>query len=216
MPYTTLQVRACAFIAALTFMLPSLSADIVLDSGSFANTEASGGGFVVATSMFSLTSADIPDVLFEANFDIIDAGVEVVVNGTSLFTTGDDASNFGPQVFQPTAVQPDNIDFSFDPNDNGLPRLTVVSDSSGTVMTGAAFVNSTSTVPYIPLFNVANFTSLLQTGGNTIEIINHNNFQGATLNGDYRVKVVNAVPEPTSLSLCLIGSFFLMTRRRRQ
>ena len=218
MPHSPFRVSTCAciFFLALVSTVSSLQADICLSSGTFANSEPSGGGFTVATSNFSLTSAEISDATFEANFTLIDAGVEIIVNGISLFTTGDDASNFGPQVFMPTSVQPDNIDFSFSPNDNGFPRMTVVSDSSGTNLTGAPFVNSTGVVDYIPLFTVADFTSLLQAGENTITIVNHNSFEGANLVGDYSVKLVSAVPEPAAVSLCLIGGLCWMTRRRRQ
>lgn len=176
----------------------------------------SGGGFVVATSQITLTNAEIPDITFEANFSPIDAGIEIIVNGNSLFSTGDDLSNFGPQVFQPTPVQPDNIDFSFSPNDNDLPRLSVEFDSAGSSFSGAPFVNSTETVEYIPLFGVADFNKLLQPGKNTIEIVNLNSFQGATLGGDYTVKLVAAVPEPSATSLCLVTGLFWIKRRRRK
>ena len=216
---TTAQLRAFLvtfFLISIASSLP-LSADVCLDSGSFSRSEPSGTGFVVATSQFSLTSADIPDVTLETNFTVIDAGIEIIVNGVTLYSTGNDVSNFGPQVFVPTAVQPDNIDFSFSPNDNGLPRMTVVSDSSGSDFSGAAFVNSTTTVEYLPLFNVNNFTSLLTTGNNVIEIVNLNGFQGASLVGDYSVKVASsAIPEPTAFSFCLAGGLFLMSRRRRR
>ena len=207
--------RACACAVLLT--VAPLHADTILDTNSFAGMEASGGGFVVATSNFSVASADIPSITFDANFSQIDAGIEILVNGMSFFDTGDDVSNFGPQVFQVTAVQPDNIDFSFDPNDNGLPRLTVTSDSTGTVMTGAPFVNSTNVETYLPIFAVADFTSLLQPGENTIQIVNLNSFEGASLTGDYTVTQVMsvAVPEPTALSMLMLGGLIGMVRRRR-
>ena len=192
-------------------------ADIILDTGTFSNSEPSGGGFVVATSQFSLAAGDIPNIRFESNYDFVDAGVQINVNNMTLFSTGDDVSNFGPLVFASTPVQPNNIDFSFSPNDNGLPRLTVVSDSSGTAMSGAAFVNSTNTVDYIPLFSVADFTSLLQPGNNTIEIVNLNSYEGANLAGDFTVTLVEATPapEPTSLVGLMALAASLSLRRRR-
>ena len=77
-------------------------------------------------------------------------------------------------------------------------------------------VNSTETVEYIPLFGVADFNKLLQPGKNTIEIVNLNSFQGATLGGDYTVKLVAAVPEPSATSLCLVTGLFWIKRRRRK
>ena len=219
MSYSPL-LRTClsTLLIALATSFTSIHASIV-DSGTFSNTQASGNNIVVATSQFSLASGDIPNVTFDANFNLIDAGIEIRVNGTSFFNTGDDVSNFGPQVFQPTAVQPDNIDFSFDPNNNNLPRLTVDSDATGTAFTGTSFVNSSSTVNFIPLFNVANFNSLLQPGLNTIEIVNLNNFQGASLSGDYSVELpvaaVASIPEPSAFALCLAGGLFFLARRRR-
>ena len=140
---------ACAvvFLMGLTY---SLHADTILDANSFASSQPMGGGFVVATSNFNLSSGQIADVLFEADFTLIDAGIEIVVNNTVFFSTGDDVSNFGQQVFNPTADQPNNIDFSFSPNQNGLPRLTVSAAAAGTSFSGAAFVNSTAVVDYDP------------------------------------------------------------------
>ena len=138
-----------------------------------------------------------------------------------FFNTGDDVSNFGPQVFLPTAVQPDNIDFSFSPNDNGLPRLTIDAGPNGTDFTGAAFVNSTAEVDFIPLpdFAPANFTSLLTTGNNVIEIQNLNSFQGANLVGDFTVtlkqEAAAVVPEPASLLGLIALAGTICVRRRR-
>lgn len=210
----TVCAAVCAFLVSVALAFSPIHADII-DSGDFSRSEPSGSGFIVATSTFELDALEIPDICFEANFDLIDAGIEILVNGQSLFNTGDDVSNFGPQVFQPTAVQPDNIDFSFSPNDNNLPRLTVLHDAMGSDFSGAAFVNSTNTVDYIPLFNVSNFNSLLQAGTNTIEIINLNGFQGANLIGDYTVKSVAAVPEPSAIAVCMVAGLIMMKRRRR-
>ena len=210
----------CAVLITIASTHTPLSADLILDTNTFESSEPSGGGFIAATTqIFVLTSADIPNVTFDANFDIIDAGIEILVNGTSLFNTGDDLSNFGPQVFTPTAVQPNNIDFSFASNNNGLPRLIVESDSTGTTLSGSPFQNSTSTFEYLPIFSVQNFSSLLQVGDNQIEIVNLNSFQGANLDGDYTVTLVTpptAFPEPSSLSLCLAGAMLCLGRRRRR
>ena len=206
----------CAlFVTAAAATAAPLQASTILDINSFSRMEPSGGGFVVATSQFSLASGDIPNVIFEANFSVIDAGIQINVNGSTLFATGDDVSNFGPPVFQSTAVQPDNIDFSFSPNNSGLPRLTVLSDATGSDFSGAPFVASTSTEDYIPLFTVNDFTSLLQTGNNVIEIVNLNSFQGANLVGDYTVSLPTSAPEPSALVLVFAGCCVLASRRRR-
>jgi hypothetical protein len=214
---TSVRTFGYTVLLALALMVSPTRADTVLDFDSFSAMEPSGGGFVVATSNFSVAEADIPSITFDANFSLIDAGIEILVNGTALFNTGDDVSNFGPQVFQVTPVQPDNIDFSFNPNDNGLPRMTVASDSTGTVLTGAPFVNSTAVENYVPLFAIADFSSLLQPGDNTIEIVNLNNFEGASLAGDYAVTQVMtvAVPEPTVISVLMLGGLVCSVRRRR-
>ena len=218
MGLSSVQVRRfiCAlFVTGVVAAMNPLHANTILDIDSFSRMEPSGGGFVAATSQFSLASGDIPDVIFEANFSVIDAGIQINVNGSTLFTTGDDVSNFGPQVFQSTAVQPDNIDFSFTPNDNGLPRLTVRSDATGSEFRGAPFVASTSIEDFVPLFTVNDFTNLLQTGDNVIEIVNLNSFQGANLVGDFTVSLPAAVPEPSAIILVLAGGLGLATRRRR-
>jgi len=200
-------VCACVVLLSIVSTLAPIQADIVIDSNNFSSSQPSGGGFVVATTQsFSLTSADIADVTFEANFELIDAGIEILVNGVSLFDTGPDVSQFGPAVFSPN-----NLGIPFGPRGDGLPRLTVQSD----------FTSDTSTniIQYTPLFNVTDFASLLQVGNNQIEIVNQNNFQGANLSGDYTVKRVTeaaAVPEPSSI--VLLGLFGLAgaVRRRRK
>ena len=222
-------VCACAAFMTLICTVSTLQADIVLDSGAISTSELNAndaGGFLSASSSFTLVNSDIPNVQLETNFSLIDAGIEVIVNGTTLYSTGADLSNFGPAgLFVATPTQPDNIDFSFDPNANGLPRLTAVSDITGTSFSGTSFVNSTNTVDFIEDFDSfsqasspVDFTSLLQAGDNVIEIRNLNNFDGAQLAGDFtvtRIVAAQAVPEPSSLALCLAGSALLLARRRR-
>ena len=219
-----------------------LKADIALDSGNFdfmmpdANN---AGGFVVATSEFSLNSdADRLNTSFAANFFVIDAGIEIFVNGTRLFSTGNDVSHFGPRVFD-TGLgilegEDGNIENPFGtigPEGAPLSRLTVSSDSTGTSFSGIAFADPASpVVTFTPnpspngfnngadFTNISNFSNLLVVGNNTIEIVNLNNFQGANLAGDFTVTLIEAtaaVPEPTSLLglLALAGTMSLRRRR---
>ena len=207
--------RTCVVLLSIVSTLAPIQADIVIDSNNFSSSQPSGGGFVVATTQsFSLTSADIADVTFEANFELIDAGIEILVNGMSLFDTGPDVSQYGPAVFSPN-----NLGIPFGPRGDDLPRLTVQSDFTGTTFLAPASDTSTNIIQYTPLFNVTDFASLLQVGNNQIEIVNQNNFQGANLSGDYTVKRVTeaaAVPEPSSI--VLLGLFGLAgaVRRRRK
>jgi len=140
MLHTSHSVRACACAILITIVsnVASLHADTILDTNTFSSSQPSGGGFVVATTQnFSLTSAEIADTTFEANFDFIDAGIEILVNGISLFATGDDVSQFngGNQtVFTQTGAV--NLGIPFGPTGDGTPRLTVQSDSTGTQFLG--------------------------------------------------------------------------------
>lgn len=207
--------RCVQFIAALAlFCTSNASAAIVLDSGNIAGSSSSVGSQVVAVSMFNLTGAEIPRTQLAADFLLIDDGVEIIVNGTSLFAATE-LSQFGPQDFVVTPNQPNDINNPWLVNTNGLPRLSVFSDSSGTTMSGAVNTNSASTVPYLPLFAVSDFTSLLMVGANTIEFVNHNGFQTASIQGRYAVSVTPvAVPEPSSMGLGLVMLLSVFRRRR--
>lgn len=197
---------------------PVLSAATILDSGSIemvnfnANDTSLG---VVATSTFNLAPADIQKLSLELNFIGIDAGLEVFVNGASLFSTGFDVSQHRPANtgFEENINDP----FNLNGNTNGIPRLTVTADNTGTSFSGSEFLNSTAPITYTPTFTVANFQSLLVSGANTIQIANLNNFQGAALVGDYEVATVHpeTVPEPTSIALLGLGGLVLVTRRKR-
>lgn len=182
------------------------------------------GGVVIPTIMFNLTDADIPNVTFEVDFDLIDAGIEIFVNDNSLFTTGPDVSEFNganSEVFTGTGAT--NLGAPFGPRTDTAPRLIVNSDSTGTFFSGPNLA-PTDTLPdpapiinYTPGFAVNNFTSFLQAGTNEIEIVSLNNFQSAALAGSYSVGLQTAaVPEPSSLSLCLAGAMCCMARRRRR
>ena len=74
---------------------------------------------------------------------------------------------------------------------------------------------ASTVVPYVLTTAPANFTSLLVAGTNTIEIINHNGFQGAAIEGSYSVSVA-AVPEPCAATLLLASLAGIAMRRRRQ
>ena len=205
--------RAVLLLVLFAFLPLVSSASVVLDSGIISGTSANTGNFIVASSQFSLTAADIPNVELLANFDIIDDGVEIRVNGQSLFLA-QELSQFGPQDFQVTAVQPNDIENPWSANMNGLPRLTTISNLGGTTMNGSVTTGASQVVEYLPNFPVLDFTTLLEEGDNTIEFVSHNGAGGASLQGDFTV-TLNAVPEP---STALAGFAFLtaiMGRRRR-
>ena len=218
-------VQVLTYLFLITFFSGTTSADIVLDSGSISvpktNTTVPQLG---GTASFSLTADQIPDVELLANLFIVDAGVDVVVNGTSLFTQFNDISQFGPtDVFVGTGFPNGGVDFPFSANTNGLPRLTIESDSTGTTFSGAVSPDSTSTITFTPnpdtnVFAIQNFNSLLNVGNNTIEFFVLNGFGNAALDGEFVVELnttTAAVPEPGSASLLglfLVG--YLSTRRR--
>ena len=200
----------------------SLFGDIILDSGTISVMQDSGGGGVGGTSTFNLSGVNISDVELLANFGVVDAGVDIRINGTSLFPQFDDVSQFSSQVvFLDTGVTQGNgnIESPFGPNNNGLPRLTVNATSAGTTFSGGAFVNSSSTIDYTPNFAVQDFSSLLNSGDNTIEFIVLNSFQGANLQGDFTVTQIEttstSVPEPSVVGFGLLAFAGLFSRRRR-
>ena len=213
------RVQILTYLFLFTFFNSTASADIVLDSGAISVQEPSGGGFIGGISTFSLTTAEIPDVELLTNLFIVDAGVDIVVNGTSLFPQFIDVSQFGPDsVFLGTGVANGGIENPFGTNSNGLPRLTVASNSAGTIFSGAVTPTTNSTITYTPNFTVEDFNGLLVAGTNTIEFFVLNGFEGANLQGDFVVELnttTAAVPEPGSaglLGLLLVGC--LSTRRR--
>jgi len=226
------QVGAIASAALLTLAatLTPICADTILETDNFSFSQTTPdpapGGVAASTAPFSLTSADISNIMFEANFDFIDAGIEILVNGVSLFNTGPDVSQFNgasSTVFTQTGAT--NLGVPFGERSDLQPRLTVSSDSTGTIFSGPDLSlpddpnNPAPIINFTPGFTINDFTSLLQVGENQIQIVNLNNFQSANLGGDFTLTLVApaaSVPEPTALSLCLIGATCCLLRRRRR
>ena len=232
--HSSLKTRICiaASVMAIALMSSPLCADIV--TGSFSGPSMNTSGPVsILTIPFNV--ADPDDVTFEANFDIIDVGIQINVNGNQLFSTGINISQFnaaGVFLSDPATDINDgqfvNLGFPFNPLANGQPRLTVVSDSSGTSLSGnnqlassddGAPLGPITPVDFTTSFNIANFSDLLiPNGANTIEIVSLNDPDSrALLQGDFTVEALPAaVPEPSSLSLLLLGSMFWAKRRRQK
>ena len=98
------RVQILTYLFLFTFFSSTTSADIVsgdiLVPETNTTTRTLGGD-----ASFSLTAEEIPDVRLLANLFLVDAGVDVVINGTSLFTQFNDISEFGPtNVFVGTGV----------------------------------------------------------------------------------------------------------------
>ena len=197
-----------AIVFSLSLFQNLSVADIVVDQGTI--DVSTDGGF--ETSTFTLSALQIADTELFTDFFVIDDGVEIVVNGTSLFLSAD-TSHFGDQDFVPTAVQPNDIADPWTPNSNDLPRLTVLADSTGVEFSGSIDTTTTNIVDYQPIFSVANFNSLLVAGSNTIQFVNHNGSEAARLQGAFTV-TVRSVPEPTSLAV--LGAFPLVMALRRR
>ena len=213
----------CARVIFSVILLAALSSnsvgDTILDAGTVDVSAPSGGGFLGGTSTFTLSAADIPDVELFADFSIVDAGVEVRVNGTSLFPLFNDVSQFSPDVvFLDTGVTQGNgnIDNPFSPNSNSLPRLIITSNSDDTLFGGAATPGASSTIDYTPNFTSQDFSSLLLAGQNTIEFFVLNSFEGADLQGNYTVSLIaESVPEPSSVGFAFLALLVGMSRRYR-
>jgi len=173
-------------IALLSVSLQA--ATVVLDSNSFFSDNQSAPGIpggVIATSTFNLNAADIPNVSFESNLP----------SGTA----------FVEDLFNP---------FDRNGNVNNIPRLTVSSDATGTSFVGSTTTTASTATPLTPNFAVANFTSLLQSGSNTIEILNLNSFGGNGLGGSFEV-CLDSVPEPSSLVFLAVGFLGVLGSRKR-
>ena len=205
------------FIVSATFVTGHAVGDtIILDEGDISTTVQGAPG---GTATFSVTAAEIPDVELLADFLIVDAGVDIVVNGTSLFPQFADISNFGPvPVFSGTGeTQGGGVNFPFTPNMNGLPRLTVNSTSAGTTFSGATFPGDTQITTYTPEFTVQNFSSLLIDGTNTITFFNLNDNGPASLQGDFAVTLHStAIPEPGMTGLAIVALVSCLSTRRRR
>ena len=205
------------FIVSITFVTGHAVGDtIILDEGDISTTVQGDPG---GTATFSVTAAEIPDVELLADFLIVDSGVDIVVNGTSLFPQFVDISQFGTvPVFSGTGeTQGGGVNQPFTPNDNGLPRLTVNSTSAGTTFSGATFVLDTQTTTYTPEFTVQNFSSLLIDGTNTITFFNLNDDGPARLQGDFAVTLHStAIPEPGMTGLAIVALVSCLSTRRRR
>ena len=205
------------FIVSATFVTGHVVGDtITLDEGDISTTTQGG---LAGTSTFSVTAAEIPDVELLADFLIVDSGVDIVVNGTSLFPQFVDISQFGNvPVFSGTGeTQGGGVNQPFTPNDNGLPRLTVNSTSAGTTFSGATFADDTQTTTYTPEFTVQNFSSLLIDGTNTITFFNLNDNGPASLQGDFAVTLHStAIPEPGMTGLAIVALVSCLSTRRRR
>jgi|GEM_PF-7050063 len=160
----------------------------------------------VVSETFFLNLNQIQDFSFEANFTIIDAGIEILINGMPLFNTGNDISEFAPNG-GPFDVTLDNL---FAPS--STPRLSVSADATGTFFSGAITPDAAPTTLTAIDFTPNNdITSLLIEGENTIVINNLNTFGGAGLAGDFTI----AIPEPSALGLLGLGTLLLFSHRKR-
>ena len=217
----TMRGYTAALVLAITLTTSPLAADIVGDFDG-PNTETNNPT-VVQTIDFDV--ANVNDIVLEANFFIVDAGIQILVNNQELFATGTDTSQFGPDnIFVSSlpngtsAPQFDNLGLSFNPLPGDVPRLTVTSDSSGTAFSG--FNQQTTEAPtavnYTVSFDVADFSSLLVAdSANTIQILSLNDFGASRLDGAFSLSgAVAAVPEPSSSALLVLGTVFCLRRRR--
>ena len=215
--YSAFSRAVFCFIVSATFVTGHAVGDtIILDEGDISTTTQGG---LAGTSTFSVTAAEIPDVELLADFLIVDSGVDIVVNGTSLFPQFVDISQFGTvPVFSGTGeTQGGGVNQPFTPNDNGLPRLTVNSTSAGTTFSGATFEDDTQTTTYTPEFTVQNFSSLLIDGTNTITFFNLNDDGPASLQGDFAVTLHStAIPEPGMTGLAIVALVSCLSTRRRR
>ena len=215
--YSAFSRAVFCFIVSATFVTGHAVGDtIILDEGDISTTTQGG---LAGTATFSVTAAEIPDVELLADFLIVDSGVDIVVNGTSLFPQFVDISQFGNvPVFSGTGeTQGGGVNQPFDPNMNGLPRLTVNSTSAGTTFSGATFEDDTQTTTYTPEFTVQNFSSLLIDGTNTITFFNLNDNGPASLQGDFAVTLHStAIPEPGMTGLAIVALVSCLSTRRRR
>jgi len=200
------------FLALCLSVASQAKGELIVDTGSFNFSDSNTGSHLVATSTFDLTASQIPHAQFMMDLLRIDDGICVTINGTPLFESFE-TSQFGPRDFVETDDQPNDIFDPWSPNSNGLPRLSVFSDSSGTMMSGTVDTSTNTIVDYDPVFAVADFSSLLVAGTNTIQFINHNATEGAGMDGSY--SVILAVPEPCAATLGLVYLAGIASRRRR-
>ena len=219
----TMRGYTAALVLAITLTTSPLAADIV---GDFDGPNiTTNNPTVVQTIDFDV--ANVNDIVLEANFFIVDAGIQILVNNQELFATGTDTSQFGPDnIFVSSlldgtpAPQFDNLGLAFNPLPGDVPRLTVTSDSSGTAFSGFNQVDGSGNAPtavnYTVSFDVADFSSLLVAdSANTIQILSLNDFGASRLDGAFSLSgAVAAVPEPSSSALLVLGTVFCLRRRR--
>ena len=231
LPVNTMTKYLSTLAFALFLFSTHLKADIVgdFDGPGIPTNDPT----VVQTIDFDV--ANVNDIVLEANFFIVDAGIQILVTNQELFATGTDATQFGPDnIFvsslldgtpAPPALQFDNLGFGFVALPGDVPRLTVTSDSSGTAFSGFnQQVNNSGLDPtadptavnYTVSFDVADFSSLLVAdSANTIQILSLNGDGVSRLDGDFSLSgAVAAVPEPSSSALLVLGTVFCLRRRR--
>ena len=115
----------------------------------------------------------IPNAHLLANFDVIDDGAAIKVDGMDLFVAKEH-SQCGPNDFLMTVDQSFDNENPWLANNNDIARLSRLFDSTSFDVGGRVPQAAASTVNYIPTFAVANFTDHLIVGHNTIEIVNYN------------------------------------------
>ena len=228
LPVNTMTKYLSTLAFALFLFSTHLKADIVgdFDGPGIPTNDPT----VVQTIDFDV--ANVNDIVLEANFFIVDAGIQILVNNQELFATGTDATQFGPDnIFVSSlldgtpALQFDNLGFGFVALPGDVPRLTVTSDSSGTAFSGfnqqidqvtGNALTAVTAVNYTVSFDVADSSSLLVAdSANTIQILSLNGDGVSRLDGDFSLSgAVAAVPEPSSSALLVLGTVFCLRRRR--
>ena len=223
LPVNTMTKYLSTLAFALFLFSTHLKADIVgdFDGPGIPTNDPT----VVQTIDFDV--ANVNDIVLEANFFIVDAGIQILVNNQELFATGTDTSQFNvDNIFDSflldgtPAPQFNNLGFGFVALPGDVPRLTVTSDSSGTAFSGFNQVNGSGNAPtavnYTVSFDVADFSSLLVAdSANTIQILSLNGSGVSRLDGDFSLSgAVVAVPEPSSSALLVLGTVFCLRRRR--
>ena len=213
-------VKTLLPILVLTIAAGNTTGDTILDSGLISAVAPSGGGVLAGTSNFNVANGDIPDIILSADFDLVDAGIDIVVNGTALFPQFDDVSQFGTTpVFGGTGIGGGGVEDSFDRNVAGLPRIRVEASSDGVIFTGAETTSTNALINYIPQFTTQDFNNLLVDGDNEIQFFVLNSFEGAALEGDFtvtRVTPVTAVPEPGLAGIAMLVLLIIATYRHRR
>ena len=176
-----IKARVLRALHVVIFAMASLccqfaSADIVLDILSFSGTDSDAGNCVDSTSTFTLADDQIPNAQLLANFNVIDDGAAIKVNGMDLFVAKEH-SQCGPKGFLMTVDQTVENENLWLANSNDIARLSTLFDSTSFNVGGRVTQATASTVNYIPTFAVADFTDRLVVGHKTIDIVNYNGSQ---------------------------------------